>query len=428
MHGQLRRGGVRNDGQHPPVDGRTGEGQSGAASRVHLHRTVGVAGNGHLAVPLVKREHEVPEQFPADRGKLVGQVDDGLGDRVAADEEVLVEPAGELAAVALQRGDEGADARAVGEARMQAGGIEAEAAVAAGIDEHDERFTAHLDRDERRALLVVERDGGDGGRWRQDRGGPGGLGDEDQPLTGVIERQQRVAEDGEADDAVDAQAEVAGEVGEIKHQRLHPVEGGVPQRQSAKCDRLEVDLAPVGRADVHGLLRLALPLLQRETLGEVGRHVRHGRTGVDEEAIGVAVLPPAFDDKEIGNDAGRQLRGPDRGAEGRGGAAGNQQAEHRGQQGERGNKARPRPAGPGGWRDGGVQLRPGRWHGNHLAGGDSRELRPRAPSDRTALTMKTDRPPKRKKAAPARTGVTARESEPRERKIPSTRPCSSGPA
>jgi hypothetical protein len=188
---------------------------------------------------------------------------------LAAEGDVLPEPADELAVVAVQRGDDEPDPRPVVEAGVEAGGIEGEAAVAAGVDEGEERFVAHLHGDERRGLVAVVGDHGGVRRGRRRRGGHG-IGGDRQLRRRVVEREQGVAEQRETDHAVDGHAEVGREVGEIVDDGRHPLEVRLAELEVAEDDGGQLDLAAVGPAHRQRPRRGAPAFLPFQDLAERG--------------------------------------------------------------------------------------------------------------------------------------------------------------
>ena len=241
---------------------------------------------------------------------------------MGTNEHVLAQPAGELLPVALQGGDQGAGAGAVGETRVQTRGIKTEAAIAAGVDLGDEGLIAHLQRNERGVPTIVEGDRRGTGRgrgFRQDQGGRG----EQQALTRVIHGQKGLAEKREADETVDGYAEVGGKIGEIEDERRHIGKHRRTQDHAAQRDRFKVDLTAAGRTHLHLGWRQVLSGLQAQSFRQVRRDQGGRGAGVDNEAIGSAVFPGGLDDEEVGDDARRQGGAPSRNKGGRSAGAGN---------------------------------------------------------------------------------------------------------
>ena len=407
-----RGGGGGRMGDHPghlPVHALVGEAQAGTAQRRHRDRPAFLAEKCHLIVRLVERHGEILQHAAADRREAIGELGDRAVQGHVADVHRVGQPGKGPRLVAGEGADHAARPRRHGVMRCESDRVEAQRAVAAGIDEDERGGVAHADRDRGDLAEIVERDRG---------AGPfvgGGQGGEAHLRGRIVEGEHGLAEERKAEDAVDLDPEGERDGFAVEDQRRDVVEAGVAQLDPLDRRGGEGAGGTAGVAarddDIRGGGRLGGDFAV--ALGEVGRNERGRGPGVDQEAIWPGAVPFRLDEQEVPVPLG----GQDDQRLGELGEAGP------GDGGPDAGAARRQPEGGGQQPDSGSAQ-----GGGHFTGLGKAAQRKRAARDIAAPATNTLVPPRHQKRTPAQTGVMARESEPRDRKMPSTRPCSAGPA
>ena len=228
-----------------------------------------------------------------------------------------------------------------------------------------------------------------------------------------------------------------GERGAVVDECEHVVEAGLAELELAQGCRCEFGGPAVGRkhADARGVGGRGV--FGGVTFGERRRDEGDGGAGVDEKMIRAVAVPLGFNDEEVADG----FRGDDDEFLAEGGAAGARWgAAKRRRKRVEGSAAGEEQAGDTEQEAGdGGQAGEGRSCDVdsrllspvtcfHLTGWGRRWLRTQATADKMAAETKRAREPNSQNTVPARIGVMARESEPRERKIPRMRPCSAAVA
>src|ERR1019366_7988457 len=177
-----------------------------------------VALESHLIVFLVKDDGEVLQNSAAERSEFVGEVGDRPDEREITNRQRGRETAHALGAIAGERADGGARSRRDGEDRLQTHGVEAQRRIAAGIDQRGERLVPETYGNDRGLAVVVERDG------RAADAGRSGARLEHYLAVGIIEGQQGLAEQWEAENAVNLHPEMGREGRTVVDENLDVLE------------------------------------------------------------------------------------------------------------------------------------------------------------------------------------------------------------